>query len=319
MILSSFKYQLLIAATYILNNALVISSVEDGPVFFPRGAKSLFIGHSFFVPIAQQFDFYASHSGKFPDHNAQFFQSHGETGYPIPLWDNHRPEIERMLSSRDIDLFGMVVGVAPQDEESINAYKRWIDLALSYNPNTSIFIGEPWGDFPEETDTKTYMANMQQNSDATFNGLITTLRQSYPKTNIFFLNYGMCAGEERLLFDENKLVHVNEMIADTTDLRRSIYRDRKGHPGTMLQDVSAIAWLSWFYTGAPLDSIIANVKTEEILGWNTQNVGDILRVTGEFNEDYRLYGRPTINTSELSLELITTKVEKFGLRGSAIA
>lgn len=268
---------------------MVNNSAKDKPIIFPKGAKCVFMGHSFFHPIADMFDHLATKSGKYPKHSMQLVKSPGDSGLPDALWENKKREVESMLSSKDVDLFGMTVGPA-KDGKSINVYKRWIDLALSYNPKTSIFIGHPWAKKPASTDLKIYMNNMRKNGDETFNSLINTLRRSYPDTNIFFLNYGICVGEIKALFEEGKLDKISKMTG--SDLDNCIFRDTVGHSGTLVQQMAAITWMSWFYNGVPLKRIGKIEKSKQKLknlGWNVKNIDDILTVAGEVNEPYRLY------------------------------
>lgn len=277
-----------------LNHVLFASA--QNPIIFPTGAKSFFMGHSFFIPIAEQFNFFASsQSGAFPDHEVQVFKRGGEYGSPLNLWLNNKQNIEPILATGQVELFGMVI--SPPDAEdpqiddvltndNLNAYRDWIDLALGYNSNTSIFIGQPWSDFPASFDNATsYMDWLQEGDDAVF-GFINTLRAEYPDTDIHFLNYGIVAGEMRNLFEQDELVGIIEMIKDQANRDSCLFVDEKGHAGNMLKELAALTWLIWFY-GAPVNLILNAV--DQILGWDKQNTVDIFSSVGENNEDFRLY------------------------------
>ena len=104
-----FCNYLLIAVVCSPLSVFAASNEKEDPVVFPNGAKSLFIGHSFFVPIADRFDdFGRQGKKKYTNHNVQTFKKGGAQGSPVYLWENHKPEIENILKSEDIELFGLV-------------------------------------------------------------------------------------------------------------------------------------------------------------------------------------------------------------------
>jgi len=257
------------------------------PIVFPQGANSLFMGHSFFIPIAEQFD----KAGKkhYPKHNVQTFKKGGEKGSPLYLWENHKQEIEAILNSTDIDLFGMVIGPVDENvpvQDLLDVYSQWFDLAISYNPETSFFIGLPWSDFPSNyTDADAYATEMQQNGETVY-PYITLMRDLYPNNDIYFLNYGIIAGEMRILFEQDELVGILRMIGNRRLADFSIFVDEKGHGGTMLKQLAGLSWLYWFY-GTPPNTIVKAAVRH--LGWDKENVIDILQAFGDANKDYQLF------------------------------
>lgn len=292
MLSNTFQLHLYTLATFCGLNVL-FTSAQNNPIIFPTGAKSLFIGHSFFVPIARQFDFFASSMmpGAFPNHDVQEFFKGGENGAPVNLWRHNKDDIEPMLATGEVELFGMTVGPHGTDadaDDMLDAYKAWIDLALSYNPNTSIYIGLPWSDFPSSFhNAAEYMDWIQHNGELVFKQFIEVLRPLYPNTDIHFLNYGIVAGEMRNLFEQDELVGIIEMIKDQADTDSSLFNDEKGHPGNMLKELAALTWLTWFY-GVPVNDILN--KIDQSLAWDKQNAVDIFRSVVQNNQDYRLYG-----------------------------
>lgn len=283
----------LILNTLITLGALAASQAQV--VSFPKGANSLFIGHSFFVPIAQQFDLFATNSGEYPNHNLQTFKRGGELGSPVSLWENHKDEIESIFSAATssgapIELFGMTAG-APSDLEQppielLLYYRRWIDLALSYNPNTSIYIGMPWRDFPADySDATVYSSHMQENADYAW-PFIKDLRGMYPNTSIFYFDYGSIVGKMRHLFEDDELVGVSTFIKSGGATKHtSLFIDNKGHSGTMMLHMTGLSYLNWFY-GRSIESNVDSAS--DLLGWNRQNVVDIFSAAGEANEEYML-------------------------------
>lgn len=242
---------------------------------YPQGVRSLFIGHSFFVPVAKQFDTFAQmKNGAYPNHDMQHFFKGGNQGSPIYLWDNHKDEIEAMLSSGDIDLFGMTVAAGDSElppAELLNGYSQWVDLALTYNPNTSFFIGLPWPDFPSSYGSAEDYAVANQGNAAIILSGVTVLREKYRNTDIHFLSYGAVPAKAMTLLEQGKLVGVTDMIgtADT-----SIFTDEKGHAGSMVKDLAALSWLHFFY-GTPFGVLVNGAAT--YLGWDKGNVREILQ------------------------------------------
>jgi len=281
------NYLLIVNCLNALSSHFVTANDEE-PVVFSKGATSLFIGHSFFVPVAKEFDSVGGKLKKkgspmYPKHNVQTFFRGGQNGSPVNLWNNHKEEIETILQSNDIELFGMTAAAADGGvSDLLNAYKNWIDLALTYNSATSFFIGLPWVDFPSSySDADAFATQIQDNADMLYTEAVIELRAMYPDNNIFYLNYGSIAGKMMKLFEQDELVGITQMIGKSN----SIFRDQKGHGGSMLMDLAGLSWLSWFY-GTPSKKIM---KIAKKWGWNKKNVIHIFRYARKANKDYRLF------------------------------
>jgi len=106
------------------------------------GATCLFIGHSFFIPVAKSFDQHAKLNG-FSKHKQLSVFSGGQSGAPGSLWKSkrHSERIKTILKSGNIQLLGMTVGF----NSSFDDYKRWFDFALEHNPKTKFMVGLCWG------------------------------------------------------------------------------------------------------------------------------------------------------------------------------
>jgi len=247
------------------------------------------MGHSFFVPIAGRFDAFAKVKNQrdhsYPNHDMQTFFQGGEKGSPLYLWDNHKEEIETVLSAGDIELFGMTA--APSDEDLdagtvLAGYTQWIDLALTYNPDTAFLIGLPWSDYPAYyDDSATYKSTNQENGELVFRG-VALLRRRYPDNHIYFLNYGIIAAEMKSMFEGGALVDISAETGTNEDT--SIFIDQKGHAGSMLKDLAGLFWMHWLYD-ASMDTLLIGVK---FLGWDEQNALDIFLAADQENQDYLL-------------------------------
>jgi len=253
-------------------------------IAFPQGANSLFIGHSFFVPIAEQFDQFASAGSGYPNHSAKFFKRGGENGSPVNLWNEHKEDIEAMINSTTVELFGMTTGTNKTvvDEVALlEAYTQWIDLGLNYNTNMSFYIGLPWSDYPSTyDDAAAYAIPNQESSALMFDILITKLRDLYPNNHIFYLNYGIIAVEMTSMYERDELVDITDMTGSKAD---SIFVDFKGHAGNMLKHMAGLTYMRFLY-GTPIDLILEGAGR---LGWDRSNVVNILRAVGEANKDFQ--------------------------------
>ena len=208
-----------------------------------NGYNSLFIGHSFFRPVAEGMPFHAAEAG-LAQHAQTVFFSGGASGAPQAFWENpqKRANIQAVLDTGNIELFGMTYeGTYPTTE----GYENWIDYALAQNPNTRFFIGLPWPDFPEDySDASTY-GNFWISGHATgWHNFINTLRDLYPGVDIFCIPYGRGAVELRTLYEAGALPDVVALTSATQD---SLFNDAKGHADDIVIDLAQLIWLNAIY------------------------------------------------------------------------
>ncbi len=290
-----------------------ISAASSADGQFEDGANSLFIGHSFFVPIAKSFDLLAS-DGRYSEHESQMVFAGGAKGSPGSLWNDQRrkDQIEKMLASGDIELFGMTTS-SDRGGNGLTAYQRWIDLALSYNPDTVFLIGSPWVPRGPQMDAERFDQQVEMAGDRAFD-IVADLRRNNPDTEIIFINYGKVSSVMRTMFEADELDDITKLTASegrNTDQgeRRSIrnrLRDRRqqsergstpspnaereaakdalfadaniGHAGPMMTQLSALVWLHFLY-GAEESALPSG-------DWNTDDVERITSEAIDFNARY---------------------------------
>jgi len=207
-----------------------------------KGYNCLFIGHSFFVPVAGKLPPLAAAAG-LVNHKQTGVFSGGATGTPLALWNNAQKssEIKKELDTGDVELFGMTYeGSAPTTE----GYERWIEYALAKNKDTIFMIGIPWKDFPADMDTTNYTAVYRTGLSEGVAALFTGLRAKFPGTTFIENIYGTAAVELRLLFDQGELPDVKQL---TGDKATSLFKDSKGHAGVMLLDLASLFFLKRIY------------------------------------------------------------------------
>jgi hypothetical protein len=213
-----------------------------------EGATCLFIGHSFFIPVAKSFDQHAKLNG-FSKHKQLTVFSGGQTGTPGSLWKSkkHSEKIKTILRSGKIQLLGMIVG---EINSSFDDYKRWVDFALEHNPKTKFMIGLCWHKEGPTSKAKDFTeANLK--ASQTLIERVTQLRKAFPKNCITTINYGTAACELKVQFEAGKL---KGDISKMVDKKSGLFTDAFGHAGPMIKDLSALIWLKMFY-GADLDKL----------------------------------------------------------------
>jgi hypothetical protein len=206
------------------------------------GYRTLLIGHSFFNPYALALPSHATRAG-FTDHNQSRFFSGGASGAPQALWENanKRAQIQAVLDSGDIELFGMTYH---PEYPSIEGYQNWVNYALEKNPDTRFFIAMPWIPTPASFDTLAYENLWHQVHPAIMHSFIDTLRSEHPGVDFYCIPYGQSAVELRNLFSAGNLPEVTTLVSNSAN---AIYRDTLGHPDDILIALGELVWLRAIY------------------------------------------------------------------------
>lgn len=211
-----------------------------------EGARTLFVGHSFFVPVAESFDRLAVRNG-FDAHAFDSFFAPGGMGSPASLWDDadgSRTAITAKLASGDVEVFGLTTFSETTSTQA--DYERWIDLALSFNPDTRIFIGQPWAPAGPRVDAATFDDRVEA-LDAAIVPIVAALREAYPSTRIDYINYGKAASLMYLRYEDGQLPDVT-CVSGCATTGTPLFSDGLiGHAGAMMTEVCALTWLNALY------------------------------------------------------------------------
>lgn len=248
---------------------------------FDEGANSLFIGQSFYVPVASAFSA-AVGSGDFPQHAFDFFFQGGRNGAPSALWENStwRTEIESKLSTGDVELFGMTIPNGTEENVG-EAYGNWVNLAFSYNPDTAIFVGFPYLTRGYAQEPSAFEQQIVEGGEA-FYPIIEALRDGFPNNKFYFINYGIVLSKMMVDFEGGELEDIVGLVdpsgmADGGD--GYIYEDdTTGHAGPMAEHIAGLVWAHYFY-GADIQQLVDPAYNSE----------DVLRIANEviaFNRRY---------------------------------
>lgn len=216
-------------------------------IFIVLGENCLFMGHSFFAPIVERIPDYIS--SEF-NHTQSVISRGGQNGIPSFLWNSFqtRLQIQQILNQGDVDLLGMAIDRATasndiDDFRSTEYYELWIDYALDKNPQTKFMIGIPWADFPQEYNTSSY-TDTYRDAIPQLSDILTGLYQKYPEVTFITNPYGLGVIELRLLFEEGTLPDVSSVTGQRSN---SIFRDTKGHAGTITLDLLTLFFINRIY------------------------------------------------------------------------
>ncbi|MEM1403419.1 MAG: PHB depolymerase family esterase [Pseudomonadota bacterium] len=250
---------------------------------FSSGAQGLFVGQSFFVPVGTAFNESVT-AGNFPDHTFQAVFAGGASGSPQALWENEerRAEIEQILATGQVQLFGKTIGELNEDNPA-EFYGRWADLAISYNPETAIFIGFPYLQGGPNKDSTPYDEEITQGGENFF-PIVEGLRGLYPDNPIYYINYGKVLSQMKAEFESGELEDLDFLSpsgnADTGEDPLYLFSDNGvGHSGPMGEHISGLVWAHFFY-GADIETLVDPSYSAE----------DVLRIANdviEFNLRYQ--------------------------------
>ena len=219
-----------------------------------RAYNCLFIGHSFFVPVARRLPALAAAAGL--SHTQSEVFRGGEGGAPGALWNNvnARGQAQTILDAGDVEIFGMTVH---QTNSEVADYQRWIDYALARNPNTAILLGLPWLPYPTLSPLYLSTADYANEYSATVQGvwqkLVSELQALYPGVTVISSPHGLGAVELRLLFDAGALA--SDVRAEMGPRATSLFTDTLGHGGEVTLDLTSLIMLKRIYPFVDLSTL----------------------------------------------------------------
>jgi hypothetical protein len=222
-----------------------VTPIVTAPEVDARGAgfTSLFVGHSFFDPIATKFEEHAARAG-FLQHSQVRVMVGGGGGAPEALWNDpeRRSEIQAHLSRGDINLFGMTYH---PDFPTLTGYRLWVEEALSHNPQTAFFVGMPWVREPASMTAAAYTLTTGRAYETLMSPIIDQLKEEFPGSTFFAIPYGHAASELYELFESGQLPGIRAVIGDHPT---SLFIDSLGHTSyTVVEELAVLVWLRAIY------------------------------------------------------------------------
>ncbi len=212
------------------------------------GYDALFIGHSFFRPMADGMAFHGPNAG-FPAHTQTMIFSGGATGAPEALWNNatKRAQIQAVLDTGTVNLFGMTYH--PQ-YSTMTGYDLWSDYALDQNSNTRLFVAMPWSTNPGDFEPEAYHAGWKDQGIAACHAIVDHLRARHPGVDVSCIPYGQAAGELYTRFANGQLPDVETLVGSNGT---GVFRDDFGHADEILVDLAQLIWVYAIYGVRPVE------------------------------------------------------------------
>jgi hypothetical protein len=145
--------------------------------------------------------------------------------------------------------------------DAYTTYAQWIELAISYNPNTTFFIGLPWLPGGPEAENEQYDTLIETGALRTME-VVPELRDAYPNNQIHFVNYGKIVSEMKIEFDAGNLPDIEELVGRGPT---ALFSDGvMGHGGPLVHELSALTWINTLY-GADVDTIAHSDFSDEAM------------------------------------------------------
>lgn len=216
------------------------------------GLNGLYMGHSFFNPVAHELVNRIPDS-TIVDHRAYIVAAGGIHGSPKYLWDAaaKREQGLQYLQAGGVDVLALTYH--SPETSSLRDYKRWMDVAVRQNPHIRLVLGLPWGSYIHGA-TIDDLAEMDAKMDLFFEQVIVPLRAFYPKNPVVFCPYGLGVNElvRRLLQEDLpgvKYVMHPDPAARAASKRsgEQLVNDQIGHGGELVIRLSALIMLSVIY------------------------------------------------------------------------
>lgn len=216
------------------------------------GLNGLYMGHSFFNPVAQELVNRIPDS-TIVDHRAYIVAAGGINGSPKYLWDAaaKREQGLQHLAAGGVDVLALTYH--SPETSSLQDYQRWMDAALRKNPDIRLVLGVPWGSYIHDADLA-QLSEMDSKMDFFFEQVIEPLRAAYPKNQVVFCPYGLGVNElvRRLLQADLpgvKYVMHPDPAARAASKRsgEQLVNDQIGHGGELVIRLSALIMLAVIY------------------------------------------------------------------------
>ena len=203
------------------------------------GYNCLFMGHSFFIPVARTFEAFPAQYGV-PNHQQKMIMHGGGNGAPGKLWMQRRQEAESILKTGQVDVLGMTYYPTNSEFED---YKNWVDLARKYNPKTKFFVGLPWMTNGGQISIDEY-AKRSDASDAKLRAIVARLRKAYPDNEFLYAEYGHASTILKRKVEAGEIPEITKLLGRGTEF---LYRDPVGHANPAVWHFAALVWTRTLY------------------------------------------------------------------------
>lgn len=223
---------------------LVASPTREGEEF--KGYNCVFLGHSFFAPIARALQDHPAQAG-FDAHEQMIVFHGGANGSPGRLWASDKEDVRRakeQIRTGDVDLIGLTF--FPGVGSELADYQKWIDLGTEHNPDAKFFIMAPWPRYQDRS-FEEYEAQWERFHPA-IHDIIDELEAANPDTELFCIPQGKWMVELWRLYENDELPDVAVLKRPGRDNKQScLFVDQLGHGGRIPVELGALLWLTAIY------------------------------------------------------------------------
>ena len=279
------------------------------------GHEAIFIGHSFFAPIAAHMDelieSYSEHIG-LPDdlHSQEFFFQGGFTGCPGNFWNeagdfsNLGLEAFNAVVDNKPSLFGMTIyegnvngqnlggggRISDVPECDVADYARWIEHVIANNIEAKIILGLPWPSQPDAQQSEDYAIKYEENLTA-FTAIVADLKEDFPNNTITLVPYGKAGVTLHRLcnvtrdYQNRNRIPCNNAWLQLFGIERlrhsshnSIFKDQIGHSHTWDTSTTPPSWGDNDLWGGMLQTISALAWIKSIYNVDLMSLPPILEL-----------------------------------------
>ena len=240
-----------------------------------KGYNGLFMGHSFFKPAAEHL-LKIIPDTNIVNHTGYIVMSGGPTGSPGVLWDNKakRDLGSNYLDTKKVEFFAMTY--YSQENSSVEHYSKWLDYAISKNPNITFMVALPWRGHLYRA-TKEELAEAESRYEKHYDNLIVPLRKKYPNNKIIYCPYGLGVYELIDRLNKGNLPGIKHILSPdrNKNAKDQILRDPLGHGTDLVTVLNSLVWMQTIYKND-----ISTIK-----------------------KDFRVEGLPDINLNKIAAKI----------------
>jgi hypothetical protein len=233
-------------------NSTVNAAVQDKgagpirPIDEKKGGTFLFLGHSFVMPIANEFKQHPARCG-FPNYRQFTKGGAAAEGAPGNLWNKILPDdpVRKLIEAGQVDV--IVMTYHPDSGSDLSDYERWIEYALKHNTKTEFFVVAPWPPYQHSS-----LAEFEREWKR-FHGLIVAvveqLQQNHPGVPFTCIPQGKGVVELRQRLEKGQLPELAGLCKAEPNGKTGefLFVDTFGHGGRMIHTLSQLVWLAVIY------------------------------------------------------------------------
>ncbi len=203
----------------------------------------LFMGHSFFVPVANNFKQHPPRCG-FTGYRQFVVGAGGDQGAPGNMWKriHDGDPARKLIEAGQVDV--IVMTYYPDSGSELSDYERWVDYALKYNLRTQFYVVAPWPKY-----NQTSMADFVKNGEkhyAIIQGIIGQLQKKYADTKFTCIPQGLGVIELRRRLEKGEIPELAGLCKEEAGKNDGefLFVDKLGHGDRMIHNLSQLIWLA---------------------------------------------------------------------------